>query len=151
MTMPGTPTSQEARLVPPAMPAAVAEAFDAFPEGVRGQLLRLRQLVFETAATTDGVGPLSETLRWGEPSYLTEASRSGSIVRLGLHKPSGAGAVLFHCQTQLVADFRLQFPERLRFEGNRAIVLEPEAELPEAELAACLAQALTYHARRRRR
>ena len=35
---------------------------------VRSNLLILRQLIFDTAAVTEGVGELEETLRWGEPS-----------------------------------------------------------------------------------
>lgn len=130
---------------PPVMPAAVAEVFGAFPEPVRLRFLDVRRLLFETA-TTEGVGPLTETLRWGEPAYL---SQGGSTVRLGLHRASGTAAVLFQCRTTLIANFRERFAERLRFDGNRAILLEPEAALPEPELAACLLQAFTYHARRR--
>jgi hypothetical protein len=38
--------------------------------------MRLRQLILDTAARLD-VGPLEETLRWGEPAYVT-TTRSGS-------------------------------------------------------------------------
>ena len=35
----------------------------------------LRQLIFETAAATEVVGELEETLKWGEPSYLTPKTK----------------------------------------------------------------------------
>lgn len=55
----------------------------------------MRRLIVATAAETSGVGPLTEMLKWGEPAYLTEATVSGSTIRLGLPKsPGGMGAVL---------------------------------------------------------
>ena len=89
------------------MPGDVAAAFSAFPAGVRARLLEVRDLIFETAAAIEGVGPLTETLKWGEPAYLTQATGSGSTVRLGRSRSSEREcAVLFNCRTTLVDDFR---------------------------------------------
>jgi hypothetical protein len=134
---------------PPAMPTDVAGAFSAFPERVRVRLLEVRRLIFETAANIQGVGPLTETLKWGEPAYLTEASGSGSTIRLGwLPSSEHECAVLFNCRTTLVDDFRSQFPRVFAYEKNRVILLDPSKPLPEAPLSTCLGMALTYHRRR---
>lgn len=134
---------------PPALPADVAAAFAAFPEPVRLRLLEVRRLIFATAAETAGVGPLTEALKWGEPAYLTEATGSGSTIRLGWSRPpAGMAAVLFNCRTTLVRTFRDQFPETFAFHGNRAILVDPFVPLPAGPLALCLAAALTYHRRR---
>jgi len=131
------------------MPADVAAAFAAFPAGVRARLLEVRDLIFETAATIEGVGPLTETLKWGEPAYLTEATGSGSTIRLGWFRSSEREcAVLFNCRTTLVDDFRSQFPGVFAYEKNRAILLNAREVLPKAPLSACLGMALTYHRRR---
>jgi hypothetical protein len=133
----------------PSQPRDVASAFDAFPKPVRRQLLRVRSLLFETAAKLKGVGPITETLKWGEPAYLTEESGSGSTIRLGWFKTSGAPcAVLFNCKTQLVATIRQQFPDDFVFSKNRAIRFSASEPLPRAALGSCLAMALTYHKRR---
>jgi hypothetical protein len=133
----------------PPMPADVAAAFSAFPEGVRSRLLETRDLIFETAAEIEGVGPLTETLKWGEPAYLTDATGSGSTIRLGWFRSSEREcAVLFNCRTTLVADFRDRFPDAFAYEKNRAILLDPREPLPEAALSVCLGMALTYHQRR---
>ncbi len=133
---------------PPSLPAKVAAAFAAFPEPVHLQLLEVRKLIFTIAAQTIGVGPLTETLKWGEPAYLTEATGSGTTIRLGRPKsPEGVGAVLFNCRTTLVETFRVQFSEALSFQGNRAILLDPSVPLPTEQLAICIAMALTYHCR----
>ncbi len=42
--------------------------------------MRLRQLVLDTAAALAEVGEVEETLKWGEPGYVT---KTGSIIRLG--------------------------------------------------------------------
>jgi hypothetical protein len=125
--------------------------FDAYPPRLRTRLLALRRLILDVAAETDGVGEIEETLRWGQPSYLTSRSRSGSLIRIDRVKSGdGAYAVYFHCQTNLVPGFRKRFGDAFTFEGNRAIVFEEEDEIPLAELRDCIARALTYRRRTRR-
>jgi hypothetical protein len=110
----------------------------------------LRRLIIDTARATQGVGALEETLKWGQPSYLTSESKSGSTVRIDQVKAEpGQYAVYFHCQTNLVETFRELYPE-LRFSGNRAILLDAGDRLPEAELRHCVALALTYHLSKRK-
>ena len=109
----------------------------------------MRDLIFETAADIEGIGPLTETLKWGEPAYLTEATGSGSTIRLGWFRSSEREcAVLFNCRTTLVDDFRSQFPGVFAYEKNRAILLDARKPLLSAPLSACLGMALTYHRRR---
>jgi hypothetical protein len=131
------------------MPADVAEAFDAFPAPVRKRLLQVRALIFETAAKL-AVGPITETLKWGEPAYLTEATGSGSTIRLGwLRSSEQSCAVLFNCNTTLVESFRARFPDAFAYSKNRAVCLSPSGPLPKAPLSSCLSMALTYHRRGR--
>ena len=130
--------------------AAVEAVFDAYPNPVKARLEALRRLIFDTAKTTEGVGPLEETLKWGQPSYLTTESKSGSTIRIDQVKAeAGRYAVYFHCQTDLVETFRELYPE-LRYGGNRSILLEAGEKLPEKALRHCVALALTYHARKRK-
>ena len=125
-------------------------AFDNFPTRMGTALLAVRGLIFNEAARQQDIGPLEETLKWGQPSYATQVSKSGTPMRLGLIKsPHRISALFFHCQTSLVADFRELFPNILKFSGNRAIVIDPDRPLPEAELRHCIALALIYHRRRR--
>jgi hypothetical protein len=132
------------------MPADVAAAFSAFPERIRARLLEARDLIFEIAAGIEGVGPLTETLKWGEPAYLTEATGSGSTIRLGWFRSSEREcAVLFNCRTTLVDDFRSHFPGVFAYEKNRAILLDACEPLARTPLSTCLGMALTYHRRRR--
>jgi hypothetical protein len=125
---------------------AVKAVFDASPAPVKKRLLALRKMIFEVAASTEGVGELQETLKWGEPAYLTPASRSGSTIRIAA-RPANPGqyALYLNCQTTLVDTFRSLFPVEFSYEGNRAIVLDADDAVPQDALRFCIAMALTYH------
>ena len=83
---------------------AVDAVFDAYPKPLKAKLLALRRLIFDTAKATRGVGALQETLKWGQPSYLTPETKSGSTIRIDQVKSApGQYAVYFHCQTNLLA------------------------------------------------
>ena len=85
-------------LQPPFEETAVAEKFQSYPADVRDQLLVLRQLIFETALE-HGIHTLEETLKWGEPSYLTP---KGSTLRINdRNKNVNEYAMFFHCKTKL--------------------------------------------------
>ncbi|MBX9645826.1 MAG: DUF1801 domain-containing protein [Xanthobacteraceae bacterium] len=129
---------------------AVDAVFAAYPRPIKAKMLALRRLILDTARATKGVGALEEALKWGQPSYLTSESRSGSTVRIDQVKAEADQvAVYFHCQTDLVETFRELYP-KLRYEGNRAILLDAGEKLPEAELRHCVGLALTYHLRKRK-
>lgn len=126
--------------------AAVARVFDNYPPPMRRKLMVLRKLIFDTAAATSGVGEIEETLKWGEPAYVTAHGKSGSTLRIGWKKSDPSRyAVYFHCRTSLVETFRTMFPGEFRFEGNRAIVFTYSDHVPADALGFCIAAALTYH------
>ena len=127
--------------------AEVSVAFTAFPPAERARLQRVRELVFDVATAAEGIGPLSERLKWGEPAYLTESSRSGSTVRLGC-TPAGEAAIHFICHTRLMESFRELYPASLRYGGNRSILVDDKSD--ENALRHCIALALTYHLRKKR-
>jgi Domain of unknown function (DU1801) len=129
---------------------AVEAAFDAFPKPLKARLLALRRLIFDTARTVEGIGPLQETLKWGQPSYLTPQTKSGSTIRIDRIKSANQYAIYFHCQTNLVETFRELYPAELSYGGNRSIILNADDEVPEPALRHCVALALTYHLNKRR-
>jgi hypothetical protein len=145
-------TSRVAKKSPPAQSdPAVDAVFDAYPKPLKARLLALRRLIFDTARTTKGVGALQETLKWGQPSYLTPETKSGSTIRIDQVKStSGQYAVYFHCQTDLVETFRELYPKEFSYGGNRSILLNAKGEVPEAALRHCVALALTYHLNKRK-
>jgi hypothetical protein len=124
----------------------VRTAFDKFPAPLRERLLMLRALIHRAASETDPMIEIEETLKWGQPSYLPRAPRTGSTVRLGALKAAPSDAVLFfHCQTRLVETFRHLYPDTFGFDGNRAMTIPPDKPVPEDEIRHCVSLALTYH------
>ena len=120
---------------------------DLHPEPTRSALKRLRRLILDTAATTPGVGQVEEALRWGQPSYLT---KTGSTIRIDALGGSRY-ALYVHCQTDLLASFREIYGDALTYEGKRALIFDTGEPLDEDVVAHCIALALTYRSRKRRR
>jgi Pathogenicity locus/Domain of unknown function (DU1801) len=125
---------------------AVTVKFNRYPAAIKAKLLSLRELILEVAAETDGVGELEETLKWGQISYLTSQTGSGSLIRIDQHGSSTSEyALYFHCQTTLVDTFRERFGKQLKIEGNRAVLLDVRKAAPVKVLRHCIELALTYH------
>lgn len=126
--------------------AEVASIFKTYPDKTRKNLMMLRKLIFDTAAETEGVGELEETLKWGEPAYLTMQSKSGSTIRINSKKADPTQyALYFNCQTDLVDTFRSLFPTDFVYEDNRSIVFNQDDKIPVNALRQCISIALTYH------
>lgn len=127
--------------------AAVAATFASWEPAVRAELLRLRELILRTAEETPGVGAIEETLKWGQPSYLTPVTRSGSTVRIAPISPDSDHdyALFFICSTNLVASFKDLFGDTFTYDRDRALLFSLDAPQPTEEVRACIAMALTYH------
>jgi len=124
----------------------VEAVFKSYPKKIRAKLMLLRQLILETAASFNSVGEIEETLKWGEPSYLTPKTKSGSTIRIDWKKSQeDQYAMYFKCTANLVPAFRERYPKKFKFEGDRSIVFKIDEKIPVKELKNCIALALTYH------
>jgi len=125
----------------------VARIFNSYPKHIRDRMLFLRQLVFDAASETEGVGGVEETIKWGQPSYIV---KGGSTVRMDWSKLNPMQyAMYFHCKTKLVDTFKELYRDKLKFEGNRAIIFDINDEVPVGELKHCIALSFTYHVRKK--
>ena len=121
----------------------VEEIFKTYPKDIRQKLKELRQLILDSAAETEGLKKLIETVKWGEASYLT---KNGSTIRLGWKSSiSDRFSIYFICTTGLVDTFKLVHGDIFEYEGNRAIHFDLSDEVPVKPLKACIAMALNYH------
>jgi len=117
--------------------------FNDYPNSIRDKMNTLRELIIETANETDGIIKLEETLKWGEPSYLT---KTGSTIRIDWKSKSpNQYAIYFQCTSRLVETFKMIFKNTFNFEGKRAIIFQLENDIPKEELKHCIKAALTYH------
>ncbi len=116
---------------------------ESYPDFVRDKLKDLRTLVIETAEEIPEVTDLEETLKWGEPSFLTKA---GSTLRIDWKKKTpNQYQMYFKCTSRLVETFKLVFGELFEYEKNRAIIFQLDQEVPVAELKKCIKATLMYH------
>ena len=121
----------------------VEKVFNAYPDNIREKMLFLRQLVLETASEVNGIKSIEETLKWGEPSYIT---KHGSTVRMDWKKSTpDQYAMYFHCKTKLVDAFKELYKNNFNFEGNRAIVFNVKDKISINELKHCITLSLNYH------
>ena len=124
----------------------VADVFNRYPDPVKNKILRLRQLIIDTASDIEGLNELEETLKWNEPSYLT---KKGSTIRIAW-KPSAptSYAIYFNCKTSLIETFKEVYGTVFNYEGNRAIVFEHSSTIPTEQLKQCIVSSLTYHSKK---
>ncbi len=117
--------------------------FETYPDIVRDKLQYLRELVIETAKEIPEITDLEETLKWGEPSFLT---KTGSTLRIDWkRKTPNQYQMYFKCTSKLVGTFKLVFKELFEYEKNRAIIFQLNQEIPVAELKKCIKATLMYH------
>ena len=123
----------------------VQKKFESYPEHIRPKLEHLRQLILDVAASDESIGELEETLKWGEPAYLTTKSKSGTTVRIDWKpKYPDQYAMYVNCQTTLIDTYRSLFPD-LKCEGDRAVIFDINQALLENEVQVCISMALKYH------
>lgn len=121
----------------------VNHKFKTYPKEIEPKIKHLRKLILETAKETEGLTALEETLKWGEPSYLT---KKGSTVRIDWKaKKPEQYAIYFKCTSKLVNTFKEVYGDTFNYETTRAIVFKLDDEIPTKELKHCISLALTYH------
>ncbi|MEM9529096.1 MAG: DUF1801 domain-containing protein [Bacteroidota bacterium] len=121
----------------------VNPVFQNYPAEIKSKMEFLRSLVLETAEETETVKGLEETLKWGEPSYLT---KYGSTIRMDWKEKNPEQYCLyFKCTSKLVPTFREVYGDLFTYENNRALIFAQDADLPVEELKECIRMGLEYH------
>lgn len=125
-----------------APPANVAAALNSGCPAQRAGKARLRQIVLDRGAEIEGVGPVVEDLRWGQPAFLTPRTKAGSSLRIA---DRGDGFALFvHCQTDLIARLREIYGDTIRTEKTRALMFQ-DADFDPEPASLLAGWALSYH------
>ena len=125
----------------------IKSIFDNFEPMVKKATLLVRDWVFQIAAIDKEIGEITEDLKWGEPSYLTNQTNSGTTLRINQKKNTpNLFAIYVNCKTDLVENFKNIFP-KLKYEGTRAIVFDANFPLPENEIKTIISMVLRYKLR----
>ncbi|MFZ1814631.1 MAG: DUF1801 domain-containing protein [Rhizobiaceae bacterium] len=107
----------------------------------------LRNLILEAAGEVPDIGPLAQTIKWGQPSFAPSRPGIGSSVRIQANG-NGTYGLMFICHAGLVERFRGQYAGELEFDGDRAIVVDPARPFDRVAAKHCVAQALTFKLKR---
>ena len=120
----------------------VKAKFKGYPKHIRPKMQVLRNLILQTAQEV-GCESVEETLKWGEPSYIT---KHGSTIRMDWKEKSpNQYALYFNCNSRLVETFRFVYGSTFQYEKNRAVIFNVQDTLSIELLKQCLAMALQYH------
>lgn len=124
------------------MAVEIEKKYQSYPDAARRVLLTIRGAIYELAEA-ESLGEVVETLKWGEPSFLT---KKGSAVRIDWKsKQPDSVSIYFNCNTKLVDTFKELYGNTLQIVGNREIVFPMKDDLPLATLKSCISMALRYH------
>jgi hypothetical protein len=126
----------------------IRQVFDNCQLKTKQALLTIRQWIFEIATSSDEIGQIEECLKWGEPSYVTCSPKSGTTLRLSQLKSNPDEYALFvHCQTTLIEEFRVVYPD-FQYDKNRGVIFDSSKPLQTDAIKQFVFLALTYHCRK---
>lgn len=109
------------------------------------KFMELRNWIYELSESNETIGEIEECLKWGEPSFLTPKTKSGSTIRIA-KVDDFEFALYFNCKSTIAKEISIEFPE-LKCDGKRALYLPVGKKLPKSKLIHCLKKALLYHKR----
>jgi hypothetical protein len=123
-----------------------SEIYGEYPNKVKAYLLEMRKIILDTAKKEKDVGAIEEVLRWGQPTFLTRDTKSGTMIRIDRYKKQDDKiAIFFHCQTQIITMIALKYGDKLTYDGNRAIIFDLNKALPKRVIKDCALLALRYY------
>lgn len=121
----------------------VDEKFASYPPHILPKMKKLRELIVQVANETESVTAIEETLKWGEPSYLT---KKGSTLRMDWkEKNPEQYALYFKCTSKLIPTIKEVYGTQFNYETTRAIVFGLEDDYSEKDIKECIRLALEYH------
>ena len=127
------------------MKAEIRAKYETLSPEIRTTCLEVWETAHAVAASDTRIGPLTEALKWGEPSLLTNTTKSGTTLRIWQTKDGQSPAIFVNCQTSLVQHIRDIYPNTFKYQGNRAIVLGTGDQNDSEALEHCIHLTLTYH------
>ncbi len=123
----------------------IYELYTAPPAPFNQIMLQIRTWIFQAPKRNSLIGPIKETLRWGEASYINEQGH-GSLLRIAYKDTSKPYVGLyFHCKTTLIGSIAKKYGNAFTYQGNRAIIFDGQQALNESAIKDCIEQAMLYH------
>jgi hypothetical protein len=116
-----------------------------WPAPARDQFNDMRALILKAAQDAD-VGPLDESLKWGQPAWRPRRARQGSTLRLNWQDSAPQSLTLYvDCKTTISDTMRDIYPTEFEYETNRALRVPIGAPLPIQAIDHLARLTFTYH------
>ncbi|APX11725.1 hypothetical protein [Tateyamaria omphalii] len=133
------------------LPSDILTRVESWPQSAQSHFLRTRTLVHDVA-TSEDVGPLDESLKWGQPSWRPKRARTGSTLRLDWSPATPDRLLAFvDCKTDLAAQMDHRFPGQFHNDGRRALGFDTTHPLDKDAVWQLARLTLTYHRSKRGR
>lgn len=130
-------------------PASLLDQISSWPDPAQKAAWACRTLFHEIAKKND-LGPLDESLKWGQPAWRPRRPRTGSTLRMTWSATSTDTLAFFvDCKTDLAARMRDVYPDLTRNDGRRQLGVDLTAPLPEQAIAHLAQMTFTYHRTKR--
>ncbi|MEX0312474.1 MAG: hypothetical protein AB3N17_19780 [Tateyamaria sp.] len=130
-------------------PSPILARTEGWPAAAQGHFARMRTLVYEVAAAAD-VGPLDESLKWGQPAWRPQRPRVGSTLRVDWSPATPDRLMSFvDCKTDLAAQMETRFPGQFHNDGRRALGFDLHRPLDDDAVWQLAHLTLTYHRAKR--
>ncbi|MEP2920237.1 MAG: hypothetical protein ABJP06_05890 [Sulfitobacter sp.] len=127
------------------LPDPITRTTALWPAEARLKFTDIRALILEAGARAD-IGPLTESLKWGQPAWRPDRPRKGSTLRLNWSDKLPRTLALFvDCKTTLAAEIFAAYPDDFQYESNRAMRMQLNAPLPKDAIAYLAHATFTYH------
>ncbi|MEM8654492.1 MAG: DUF1801 domain-containing protein [Pseudomonadota bacterium] len=131
--------------IPPDLLTRIA----AWPEAAQTHFVSMRAIVHEVADDAD-IGPLDESLKWGQPAWRPRRPRIGSTLRVDWSPDTPDRFMAFvDCKTDLAAQMDARFPGRFHNDGRRALGFDLGTPLNKDAIWTLAHLTLTYHRAKR--
>ncbi|MEL6884826.1 MAG: DUF1801 domain-containing protein [Pseudomonadota bacterium] len=133
----------------PHLPRPILDRIGSWSDIAQARFFDLRTLVHDVAAAAD-IGPLDESLKWGQPAWRPCRPRTGSTLRADWSPAAPDRFDLFvDCKTDLAARVTEAFPRDFDSDGQRCLSVPLDRPLATDALWHLAFATLTYHRAKR--
>ena len=131
------------------LPAPILDVTAAWSEPAQTRFLTWRALFGDVAAAAD-IGPLDESLKWGQPAWRPRRPRTGSTLRVDWSPATPDRLDLFvDCKTDLAHRVHDAFPHAFETDGRRRLSVRLDTAHDADALWHLAFATFTYHRHKR--
>ncbi len=124
----------------------IKAVYHRFPKPMQRKMFELRDIIFEVAKNNPKIGKITESLKWGEPTYETIKTKSGSPLKIIYKTAMDANfSLAVMSSTNLIETFKEIYPKTFYFNGTREVIINSNKKIPRNEIYKCIELALTYN------